>query len=192
MQTLGLSDSTPRTESRLKSLFWPTIRTQWDLDYVTNQGFWICVLVGGVTFGFGLFTGGGIVGILDFIFYLLAGSGVRLRSRVAAVTALALYTLSGVVLQMGANQGFGVMRILFMATLLANVRGIWISASWPKPVPEDTPEQTALTFFDKVSDRLPALLWPRLKWLFYILAALEILGLAAMLFPIGSGTGLPA
>ena len=58
MQTLGLSDSTPRTESRLKSLFWPTIKNQWDLDYVTNQGFWICVLVGSITFVVGLFTPG--------------------------------------------------------------------------------------------------------------------------------------
>ena len=28
MQILGLSDSTPRTESRLKTLFWPTIRNE--------------------------------------------------------------------------------------------------------------------------------------------------------------------
>jgi hypothetical protein len=39
MQTLGLSDSTPRTESRLKSLFWPTIQTGSDVDYLGAQGY---------------------------------------------------------------------------------------------------------------------------------------------------------
>src|SRR6266436_4591073 len=34
MQTLGLSDSTPRSESRLKSLFWPSIQSSSDVDYL--------------------------------------------------------------------------------------------------------------------------------------------------------------
>src|SRR5215467_13878026 len=121
MQTLGLSESTPRTESRLKSLLWPTIRNQWDLDYVTIQGFWICTLVGAMTFVFGFFSGSGIFGLLDFAFYLLAGCGVRRRSRAAAAIALALYTLSGFALQVTTNQGFSIMRIIFIAVLLANV-----------------------------------------------------------------------
>ena len=189
MQTLGLSDSTPRTESRLKSLFWPTIKNQWDLDYVTNQGFWICVLVGSITFVVGLFTPGGIFGLLDFTFYFLAGCGVRRRSRAAAVIALVLYSLSGVAIQMRSGQGFGAMRFIFMAILLANARGIWLSAGWPKPEPDPTPS-SSMTFFDRVSDRLPAVLWPRMVWLFYILAVLELLGLCMMLFPIAADTGV--
>ena len=39
MQNLGLSDSTPKTESRLKSLFWPSISSDVDVDYLTTQGF---------------------------------------------------------------------------------------------------------------------------------------------------------
>src|SRR5262250_1864628 len=46
MQTLGLSDSTVRTESRLKSLFWPSIQSGADVDYLAVQGFWVCTIVG--------------------------------------------------------------------------------------------------------------------------------------------------
>lgn len=189
MQTLGLSASTPRTESRLKSLFWPTIKNQWDLDYITNQGFWILALIGAVTFVVGLFTSGGIFGLLDFTLYFLAGCGVRRRSRAAAVIALVLYTLSGVALQMRTGQGFGAMRFIFMAVLLANARGIWLSAAWPEASVDST-STAFMTFFDRVSDRLPAILWPRLFWLFYILAALELVGLCTMLFPISPGSGV--
>jgi hypothetical protein len=37
MQTLGLSDSMPRSESRLKSLFWPSIESSSDVDYLGAQ-----------------------------------------------------------------------------------------------------------------------------------------------------------
>ena len=42
MQTLGLSESTPRTDSRLKSLFWPSITSGADVDYLGAQGYWVC------------------------------------------------------------------------------------------------------------------------------------------------------
>jgi len=45
MQTLGLSDSTIRSESRLKSLFWPSIQSGADVDYLAVQGFWVCTML---------------------------------------------------------------------------------------------------------------------------------------------------
>ncbi len=45
MQTLGISDSTPRGESRLKSLFWPSIESGVNVDYLAVQGYWVCMLV---------------------------------------------------------------------------------------------------------------------------------------------------
>jgi hypothetical protein len=188
MQTLGLSDSTARTESRLKSLFWPTIKNQWDLDYVTNQGFWICILVGAITFVFGLIATGGLFGLVDFVFYVLAGCGVRRRSRAAALIAFFLYALSGLAMQIRTGQGFGIMWLIFVAILLANVRGIWLSAAWPELATEPPPPGT-MTLLDRTSDRLPAMLWPRMAWLFYILTALEVVGLGLLLF---SGASRPS
>jgi hypothetical protein len=40
METLNLSDSTPRSESRLKSLFWPSIQNGADVDYLGTPGYW--------------------------------------------------------------------------------------------------------------------------------------------------------
>jgi hypothetical protein len=34
MQSLGLSGSRPRTEGKLKSLFWPSIASDTDVDYL--------------------------------------------------------------------------------------------------------------------------------------------------------------
>ncbi len=105
MQTLGLSDSTPRTESRWRALFWPTIRNDGDFDYVTRQGFWVCCIVAAVTFVFNAFTGSPIGGAIDATFYYLAGVGVRQRSRAAAIIAFATYLLGGVLLQFNLGAG---------------------------------------------------------------------------------------
>src|SRR5690242_10809571 len=98
MQTLGLSESTPRPEKRLKNLFWPTIENDVDLDYITEQGFWVCWFVAGVTEIFSIFAGHALAALFDSIFFLLAGVGVRMRSRGAAIIVFCVYLLSGVVL----------------------------------------------------------------------------------------------
>lgn len=132
MQTLGLSDSTPRTESRLKSLFWPTIKNDGDLDYLTEQAFWICAIVAAVSEGFSALGGHPFLGLLDSVFFFLGGVGMRMRSRAAAVLAFGVYLLSGIVLQITVGQGFNIIRMIFLALLLANIRGMWLSASWSK------------------------------------------------------------
>jgi hypothetical protein len=50
MQTLGLSDSMPRSESRLKSLFWPSIQSSSDVDYLGAQGYWVCAVIAVLSF----------------------------------------------------------------------------------------------------------------------------------------------
>jgi hypothetical protein len=39
------------------SLFWPTIRNDGDLDYLTEQGFWICFVVSVVSEAYSWFAG---------------------------------------------------------------------------------------------------------------------------------------
>jgi hypothetical protein len=175
MQTLGLSDSTPRTESRLKSLFWPTIHNEGDVDYLTQQGFWICLLVALFTLVTNCFAGSVLSGIFEFIFFFLGGIGIRERSRFAAFSVFAAYLLSTLVLQRYTGQGFGVIRMIFLALLLANIRGMLISARWPKT---DSLDARALrlneTLGDKLSDTLPSFLWPKTRLILYLFAAIEI------------------
>jgi hypothetical protein len=182
MQTLGISDSTPRTESRLKSLFWPTIRHETDVDYISQQGFWICILAAAGTLVVDLLQGSLVAGLFEAIFFLLGGVGVRARSRFAAVTVFLASLLSSLVLQRLTGSGFSIPRIIVLALLLANVRAIWLSAMWRGSATEPPPVPLNETFLDKLSDRLPIYLWPKTKWLFYVFAVVENVLLFVVLF----------
>jgi hypothetical protein len=188
MQTLGLSESTPRTEGRLKSLLWPTIHNNTDLEYVTEQGFWICSIVSVVTLGMTVSTGSRVVslfGLFEATFYFLGGVGVRQRNRFAAVAVFAAY-LGGTLLKLAmtgvslvnqaAMQGSGgIIGIIILALLLANVRGIWQASKW-QPTEDDPPSiRLNETFKDKFADQMPQIVWPRLRILFYVLSGIELL-----------------
>jgi hypothetical protein len=192
MQILGLSDSTPKPENRFKSLLWPSIRNEIDLDTVTTQGFWICFIVAVISLGLAILSGSSLIIVItcfESAFYILAGMGVRMRSRVAAVAVFTSYLLSGFVLMKYTNQGISIVRLIVLALLLANVRGIWLSASWTAVEGDVAPVRLNETWRDKLADQWPAALWPRLRILFYVLAVLEICGLLVALFPIAQGGG---
>src|ERR1700692_1135098 len=93
MQTLGLSDSTPRSESRLKSLFWPSIQSGADVDYLAVQGFWVCTLVGGMSLVFLLLAHPPITGILIFVLFPFGGVGIREHNPFAAGIMLVYYVV---------------------------------------------------------------------------------------------------
>lgn len=174
MQTLGLSDSTPRTETRVKSLFWPSIHNEADVDYVSRQGLWLCCWVAAVTLIFEAISGSPFAALFEASFYFLGGLGVRQRSRFAAVSVFLAYVLSAFAMQRLSGNGFSVLRIFGQALLLANVRATWLSALWRRTATEPPPVPMNETLADKVSDRLPIFLWPKIRWVFYVMAVVEI------------------
>jgi hypothetical protein len=91
MQTLRLSDSTTRTESRLKSLFWPSIQSGADVDYLAVRGFRVCTIVGAVTLVFLMLGRRPITGLLFFLLFHFWGVGVREHNPFAAAVILAYY-----------------------------------------------------------------------------------------------------
>src|ERR1700722_976467 len=113
MQTLGLSDSTIRTEGRLKSLFWPSIQSGADVDYLAVQGFWVCTIVGVISFGFLVVEGQPINGLLVFLLFHLGGVGVREHNPFAAAMMLVYFVLDTLA------SGIGVVRIIITALLLS-------------------------------------------------------------------------
>ena len=182
MQTLGLSDTTPRSESRLRALFWPTIRNSADLDYITLQGFWICAIVGilnllgtAVSLLSPVSAGMAAAAAFESLFYLFAGMGVRQRDKLAALSAFVAYFLATFVMQKYYGTGFSVPRIILTALLLANIRGIWLAARW-RADSEEAFEVAALdqTLSDKLANRLPSFLWPKVRYLFYVMAVVVI------------------
>lgn len=187
MQTLGLSDSTVRSESRLKSLFWPSIQSGADVDYLAVQGFWVCTIVGGMSLVF-LATSQPIAAILVFLLFHLGGVGVREHNPFAAAIMLAYYVvdfLASAFFLLTSSPGIGVVRVIVTALLFSNLRATWIAAGW-KPDSEEAalPPRMSETFFDKFADKWPAFIWPKIKWLYYVFSfgclALTVAGLIVM------------
>ncbi len=172
MQTLGLSDSTPRSESRLKSLFWPSIETGADVDYLAVQGFWVCTFVGLLSLVFSTLAGQPISGLLIFLLFHLGGVGVREHNPFAAAVMLVYYLvdfLASFIFVSLNSPGIGVVKVIIIGLLLSNLRATWIAGNW-KPDSEEAalPPRLGDTFFDKLSDRWPAFVWPKVKVLYYI------------------------
>jgi hypothetical protein len=189
MQTLGLSDSTTRSESRLKSLFWPSIQSGADVDYLAVQGFWVCTIVGVVSLFFlAVSAHEPIIGILVFLLFHLGGVGVREHNPFAAAIILVYYIvdfLASAVFLFVNSPGIGVLRIIIVALLLSNLRATWIAGSW-KPDSEEAalPARMGETFSDKFSDIWPAFIWPKIKLVYYVFSfgflALTVAGLIVL------------
>ena len=170
MQTLGLSESTPRTEGRLKSLFWPDIQNSSDVDYLGTQGFWVCVAVAVISFVVSAFVGQIWSGTMMLLFYYFSGVGVRERSRFAAVIVLAAYVPEIVI------AGPSVIRVAIAAVLFSNLRATWIAAQWSANSPEaDWPSRLDETWGDKFSDKLPVWLWPKVRLIYYVFSIFLLL-----------------
>src|SRR5579863_236917 len=123
MQTLGLSDSTTRSESRIKSLFWPSIQSGADVDYLAVQGFWVCTIVGAMSFFFLAFGAHQpITGLLVFLLFHLGGVGVREHNPFAAAIILVYYVvdfLASMIFLFVNSPGIGVLRIIITALLVS-------------------------------------------------------------------------
>jgi hypothetical protein len=144
MQILGLAESTPKPENRLKSLFWPRVRYQEDVDYIGVQGFWVCCSIAFFTLLLAFVVGIRFV-IVDAVYFYLAGVGIRQRSRFAAVSALGVYLFSRIA-NLRLTHPASVVSIIFLALLLTNVRAIWLAARWEATGtgPTDPPRMTGL------------------------------------------------
>jgi hypothetical protein len=192
MQTLGLSDSTPRTEGRLKSLFWPSITNDADVDYLTTQGFWVCMLIAVLSLAASFFSPVPMVNAAQAVYYLLAAIGVRERSRFAALCAFLSYALAALVAQKYTGRGIGVTEVLFMALLLANVRAVWLADAWRQTNrPDESPDRMAETLMDRISDQMPPAVWPAGRFLFYVIACVLILYEAVLLAIPAIRSGIP-
>ena len=180
VETLNLSGSSTRTESRLKSLFWPEIENGSDVDYLGAQGYWVCTLVAVVSVVFLAVAGKPITGVVALIVYYLGGVGVRERSRYASIVVFTVYLLDTFISP-------GVVRILFAALLLSNLRATWIASGW-KPDSEESflPPRLNESWTDKFRDTFPAWLWPKIRIVYYIFSAgfliLSMFGIVMMLF----------
>lgn len=178
MQTLGLSDSTTRSESRLKSLFWPSIQSGADVDYLAVQGFWVCTIVGAMSLVFSILTRQPVTGLLIFLLFHFGGIGVREHNPFAAAITLIYYLvdfLASFIFLFLNSPGVGVVKVIVIALLFSNLRATWIAGNW-KPDSEEAalPPRLGETLFDKFADEWPAFIWPKVKIVYYIFSFLML------------------
>lgn len=197
MQTLGVSDAPPPSESRLKSLFWPSIRSGSDVDYLSIQGYWVCTFVAVMTFALGLLGVGmarnGIQAVflalfatMMFLFFYLGGVGVREGSRFAAAVVFLFYGLDTAVafLQMLSASGVAgpmvvpgsvvmiLVKTAITVVLFCNLRATWIAAKWVPGAEEAAlPPRRSETFTDRFVDQWPRAIWSVLRIPYYVFAA---------------------
>lgn len=190
MQTLGLADSGERAESRFKSLFWPSVQTGSDVDYLGAQGYWVCTFVGAVSFLFALLGGKPALAATLLLFFYFGGVGVRERDLFAAVIVFAFYALDTLIsvafLLFASPWGMIVLRVFITAVLFSNVRATWIASNWqPNSEEAALPPRFGDTWSDKFVDQWPAKLWPKIRIAYYIIAPwlvlLSFAGFVAML-----------
>ena len=119
MQILGLADSTPKSTSRLRDLFWPDLTSEPGARSACETASWACFIVAGVTGVAAFWTSK--LGLVDAALFLMIGFGLRRIWRTAAVAGLLLYLLEQVAT---IAQGIfpGVLAIFVSAILFNSVR----------------------------------------------------------------------
>jgi hypothetical protein len=175
---LSLKQEKERDDGRLKSIFWPTVENQWDVDHLGRQGFWLCLIIAAIQLIGALISGNPatlIFGVAAAIVFLVGGMGVREGNWPAAALVFALYAVN-LVYGIAVAHFPGVLTIIATGILLANVRAAFIASTWkPLPEGEDKPTRFNETFGDKLADQMPAKLWPALQIPFFGVAALLLL-----------------
>jgi hypothetical protein len=194
---LGLSGESRRSDGWLKSLFWPSVENAWDVDYLGQQGFWICELVACVQLALGLLSGRPMILAIYLamaLVFLLGGTGVRQANWPAAALLFSLAFIN-LLHSMVLGQIPSVLAIAIAAVLLSNTRAAFLASQWhPASEDEDRPTRFNEDLRDLIVDQLPPKAWPVIQVPFYVLASLllllSLIGIGAILWNrIGTITG---
>ena len=178
MQTLGLASEIKPTDGMFKRLFWPTIENQYDLDLVSVQGFWVCVVVGVLSFVVLVATGQFLLAPFLAATYLLGAVGVRQRSIAAAILIFLCYTTDRVGGLFMGQPSIGVIPITAMLLLFANVRATILAQRWSQAGAPEQIEALDLateSFTEKLSNVMPGRIWPIGRFVFFPLAGALLL-----------------
>jgi len=186
MQTLGVANQTPQSDSRIKNIFWPTIRTGTDVDTLGSQGYWICVIIAALSLVLSLFTGQWLAAIVGVMVYYVGGVGIRQHSIFAAAMVFTTFLLNLIASSLAGILGLEfVVQVLVCVVLLATLRGTWIASFWEKREGvAEMPPRFNETWGDKFVDKFPIWFWPKIRIAYYIYSALFLafltLGLAVV------------
>lgn len=92
MQTLGLSNSTPKPTSRLRDLFRPDLSSDIQALTVCQSAAWACFIVAALTAALAVYSAARLA-LIDAAMFTGVGVGLREGSRAAAVWGFVLYLI---------------------------------------------------------------------------------------------------
>jgi signal peptidase I len=123
MQTLGLADSTPKTEGRLRALFWPRIANEVDAATAAQNAMYGCLALSILNAALALFRVLDSSAWLYSVLLALLALGIRQFSITAAIMALTLYVVNLIASALQGALGVGiVIAIILTGLFLASVR----------------------------------------------------------------------
>jgi signal peptidase I len=182
MQTLGLSDSTPKPTSRIKELFWPKIDDEVAAVTAARNAMYASFAIAAGT-ALAAFAAGSYLAWIDVALYVMVGIGVRQLSRTAALTGFILYGLSWLLVPSSMLSGAIVVRLILTALLLNGIRAAAYAHLAHKEhaieaVANPAVDTTGQSRASVAVENLPNRLWPILKGPFFVsLYALVVLNL---------------
>jgi hypothetical protein len=179
MQTLGLSSKPQPADNLFKRLFWPAIESQYDVDLLGQQGFWVCTIVAVLSLVIMVVLGTPIAGAFTALVFFLGGCGVRQRSVAAAALVFSLYLVNFIGGIAIGSFGNPLIQGVVLMLLFANVRATVLSRRWmaqpSDSIDQELPERSMETVPDRFANRLPAALWPKSRYVFFPLAGILLL-----------------
>ena len=138
MQSLGLSDSTPKTEGRFRALFWPTIDSDIAAETAVRNAMYATWGISAVTCLLILTGAVQAYGLIEVALFLALGIGIRQFSVAASALALLLYLADvGASLRQG-QMGLGIVTVIVIGLFLSAFRASLFMYRWPEPVPPTT------------------------------------------------------
>ena len=173
MQTLELSNYAPRTEGRLKSLFWPSIQSADDVEYLGTQGFWICTFVAVLSFALSLYIGHEIIGTIVLLFFYW-GAWVFASTALLPPQRFSFY-MCWTAWHRTIGHAHRHRRDFF------NLRARGFLGLEARCHEAINPPRLRETWSDKFSDSVPSWLWPKADAVYYVFSvafiALESVGI---------------
>jgi len=120
MQQLGLSKSTPKSESRLRALLWPDVSSAPGAKTALDLGRATTFILAAGTVVFVVLGFAPPLSLIDVVFFAALGFGIGRGSRVCAGLALVLYLGGQVTLYASGRGGFNFVVPIIVTFLLLN------------------------------------------------------------------------
>jgi hypothetical protein len=157
--------------------FWPAIKNESDADNVIRRGAWACLILAAVAILTVTIPGQQAFGIVEAVYLVVAALGIRAKSRIAAVATFAGVFMNSIAgYSSSARYGSVVVDAIILALLFANIRATWLFARWARDLDVEPVSISYRRRFDHtLMNQMPALIWPKARVAFYVLATMLLI-----------------